>query len=439
MTIMKKIYSLALLVLGLIATACDPMAKINKELDQKEHPVTKQAEYTLTKSDYSTLASTYIQIKTKDFLGSSQEKKEFESKCKKEVYSLLSQQAFNEKATANLLVPFLLKTKYPEWGKGSIVLIHYNLIAQRSENSKRIQNTDYIELDEATLKQEGFTGIRDFQDGSIEQIATIARKKGAKTETILVKLSFENDSRYVLIDGKLEADKKAFYVMQPEDYKAMSFKHDNFSSSETPDHYLPIFLQKQFPYAKERSSKVIVYLWYSKGETAPRFSEYVLKNGLWKAVSSIATKSDQFLHNGKEWLFDPTIVLTLGKEDFAILFDYVKNNHPSYVSKNFPANEEFWFGGSGYYRNFNLDGGDTVGPRQEEEGLSPEELQKVKEQRIVEGLKLLLSEKYPGFPAVVNGVDQYYLVNTVVRKNRQNEKRTYRLKGLGNNQYELAK
>ena len=165
----------------------------------------------------------------------------------------------------------------------------------------------------------------------------------------------------------------------------------------------------------------------------------MLKNGLWKAVSSIATKSDQFLHNGKEWLFDPTIVLTLGKEDFAILFDYVKNNHPSYVSKNFPANEEFWFGGSGYYRNFNLDGGDTVGPRQEEEGLSPEELQKVKEQRIVEGLKLLLSEKYPGFPAVVNGVDQYYLVNTVVRKNRQNEKRTYRLKGLGNNQYELAK
>lgn len=436
---MKKIYFLLLATIALLASACDPMAKINKELDEKENPVSKQTEYTLTKADYSTLAATYVKMKLKDFQGAPEEKKELEAQYKKEAASLSSKQAFNSEASASMLVPSLLQTMFPEWGKGSTILVHYGQLAQPSEALQAVRDIDYIELDEATLKEKGFTSIRNFQDGAEEAIAQLAREKGAKKEAILVKLSLDGDSRYVLIDGRLFAGSDVYYPVQPEDYKAMGLKYGNFSSSALPDDYLPTLLGQQFPYAKEGTTKVVVYVWYSKGESSARASEYSLNAGVWAPTSQVDQKSDQFLHNGNEWLFDPTIVFTLGAEDFALLFDYVKANHPNYVSKKYPTNEEYWFGGSGYYKNFNLDGGETVGARTEEEGLSPEELLKVKEERVVEAIKLVLQARFPNYPAVVNGVDQYYIAHTVVRVNRNNENRTYRFKGLGNNEYQLEK
>lgn len=433
---MKKLYLSALVALGLIIASCDPMAKINEELEEKENPVSKQTEYTLTSSDYSTLASTYVKIKLADFQGAPEERVELEKKYKEESSSLSSNHAFNDKATASLLVPYLLSSKFPEWSKGSSVMVNYNQMAHRSEKQEAVWNTDLVEFDEATLKAMGFTSIRDFQDGGIEALFYKAKEMGATENSILVKLSYEDDSRYIHLLDRLESSSQDYYVVQPEDYDAMGLKYGNLSSSDHPDHYIPIFLSHRFPYAKEGTTYVVLYVWYANKETSARSSEYSLTNGVWTPTSSVERKSDQFLHNGEKWLFDPTIEITLDKGDFEVLYNDVKVNHPNYISKKYPDNEEFWFGGSQYYKNFNLDGGETVGERIEEEGLSPEELLKVKEERVVDGLKLILANRFPDFPATVNGVEQYYIIKTVVRVNRNNEDRTYRFQGLGNNEYE---
>lgn len=430
---------LSILAVSIAAVACDPMAKINKELDEKEAPISKKTEYTLTLADYSSLAGTYVKLKMGDFKGTPEEKKELEANLKKEASTLSSKQAFNEKASADLLVPTLLANKFPEWGKGSMVTINYNKIKAPSDNLKKVWNSSFVELDEKTLTEMGLSSMQDVKEETIEAIANKAKEKGAKTESILVKLSFKKGKRYLHILGKSTSDPKVYIAVQSDDYYSMGLKYGSFSASAQPDDYIPNMLAIKFPYAKEGTSIVVLYVWYAKKTNSARGSEYTLMNGKWMPRETTETKSDQFLHNGKQWLFDPTIVLTLGAEDFTLLYNYVKENHPNYISKKYPKNEEYWFGSSGYYKNFNLDGGETVGERTEEKGLSPEALLKAREERIKEGLKLVLKARYPNLPAQVNGVDQFYVVKATIRVNRNNESRSYRFKGLGDNKYEWVK
>lgn len=435
---MKRIYSiLSLLALVLLASACDPMAKINKQLDEKETYVTKTTTYTLTKADYTKLAGEYVKIKMADFQGSDEEKKAAEAKFKKEASSLTAQEAFNDQASASLLVPSLLSTLYPEWSKGSTVDVSYRQVAKRSEKQQAVWNSTLVELEESDLQSKGIADIYSLSEENITAIVALAKEKNPEAkETILVKLTLAGKSRFVvIIDGK-EASTKDYYSVQPNDYKEMGLKYGNFSSSAKPEDFIPKLLALKFPYAKEGDSKVVLYVWHANRESSAKSLELVLQNGSWAPAARVEEKVDQFLHNGEKWLFDPTIVFTMDASDFAILHQYVKDNHPNYISSKYPDNEEHWFGGSGYYKNFNLDGGATQGERPEEEGLSSEELAKVKLERIAEGLKLVLASRYPSYPATVNGVEQFYIVHTEIRYNRQNETRTFRYKGLGDNNYE---
>ena len=93
---MKKIIYL-FVTLGLVlgTTACDPLGDIYDEIDAQENAVVGDATYTLTDDDYDELELGY---------GS-----------------------FNSEDDAKAALPAFLADLYPVWGKGSSVLVEYNL------------------------------------------------------------------------------------------------------------------------------------------------------------------------------------------------------------------------------------------------------------------------------------------------------------------------
>ena len=55
--------------------------------------------------------------------------------------------------------------------------------------------------------------------------------------------------------------------------------------------------------------------------------EYLFKEGTWVLNNNIELKEKvNFVHNGTEWLFDPTVTKSLASEDYLILENWVKAN-----------------------------------------------------------------------------------------------------------------
>ncbi len=91
---MKKLIYL-LPVLALFFTACDPMDEIYADIDAQENIVVGDAEYTLTDDDYEALGLNYGSFSSED--------------------------------DAKAAIPSFLTDMYPVWGKGSSVLLGYQL------------------------------------------------------------------------------------------------------------------------------------------------------------------------------------------------------------------------------------------------------------------------------------------------------------------------
>ncbi|NOR27690.1 MAG: hypothetical protein GQ540_04065 [Lutibacter sp.] len=91
---MKKLIYL-IMVFGLVFTACEPMDEINAAIDAQETPIAGDADYTLTDDDYDTLGLNYGSFSSED--------------------------------DAKSDIPALLTDMYPVWGKGSSVLVGYQL------------------------------------------------------------------------------------------------------------------------------------------------------------------------------------------------------------------------------------------------------------------------------------------------------------------------
>lgn len=83
------------MVVGLVFASCDPLEEIYDEIDANAKPVVGETEYTLTDDDYDELELNY---------GS-----------------------FSSEEDAKTDIPPLLSNMYPVWGKGSSVLVDYNL------------------------------------------------------------------------------------------------------------------------------------------------------------------------------------------------------------------------------------------------------------------------------------------------------------------------
>lgn len=222
------------------------------------------------------------------------------------------------------------------------------------------------------------------------------------TEDFLVYSNTMKEDRgdYYQFDGSEWELMEGVYFLSSADYDNMGApgRYNNFSSSDRPENYVPQLLDQMYPYAQQGDKTAVSYKYYSSGSTTIRAMEFIFDNG-WAAYDAYTTREDQYIHNGEEWAFDPTVIFTMGSSDYMTIVNYVKNNIGSSYLDNF-GNSEFYTGASAYYSNFDI----RSGSFEEADFASWDEA-------VAFAIgEVLLPAKFPDAVTQVSGLDVFYLV-----------------------------
>lgn len=205
-------------------------------------------------------------------------------------------------------------------------------------------------------------------------------------------------------DGIRWVEAEDLYYVNSFDYDAMGSPgtHDNFSSSDLPQDYLPALLSQKYPLAGQDYEVVVVYTYY-EGTTMTLADRYRVDKGTWLSTYGfVEPKESQFLYSTSGWVFDPTVTFKMTSADYQIIVDWVKINIGADKVDSYGTQE--WYTGAGsYYSNFDLRAGkwdNTVFATWEE---------------AVESAigTVLLPAKYPSAVAQVSGIDVMYVVSFV--------------------------
>lgn len=161
---------------------------------------------------------------------------------------------------------------------------------------------------------------------------------------------------YFMYSGGTWVAVEGVYYLSSDDFDAMGEgsgqpgQYDNFSSSVSPNNYLPAFMEITFPYGQEDEEMFIIYDYFSSSTGAQiRGNLYTVTDGVWTGHESTIETTLQFGHDGTEWLPDNTIQYTLTGTDY------------SYVATNYAEVEGFEAaaGNLASFGNFNRTGGGT--------------------------------------------------------------------------------
>ncbi len=216
-------------------------------------------------------------------------------------------------------------------------------------------------------------------------------------------------------------------MLNPADYTAMNIS--TMTAAMAPN-YLPTYLSAKFPYAQTGNKEAVVY---KSGSSTTAADEYVFTGGLWQPSLVAALTTEQFIHNGEKWLFDPTINLTMVNADYQLICTYVLNDPTLSVYNRVNAttgvpydNEEWYFGFSGYYGNINfrLSGSasssrDVPSSKANDTELhslaTNEEKADLLWERLTETAMIkFLQLRYPESPVDAQGVQLYYNISAKV-------------------------
>lgn len=215
-----------------------------------------------------------------------------------------------------------------------------------------------------------------------------------------------NGSSWIIVDD--------VYHLNSNDYKAMGEpgENDRFSSDENPRDYLPNLLKAMYPTAGEGVTKILIYDYYTGIEGVLNLADqYTYTNGEWESLYNyIDQTTQQFIYKVTEWKFDPTVIFTMSGSDYQRIVDYVKTNiSADYIDSYGTA--EYYYGAGSYYSNFDKRISQRLSYEPETfEGLSEEEALELIDQRVQEGIVVLLQNKYPDAVPQVGGEDVHYIV-----------------------------
>lgn len=128
---------------------------------------------------------------------------------------------------------------------------------------------------------------------------------------------------FVYEDGAWE-EMDNVYFLSSADYDSMGEdfgqpgRFDNFSSSISPNNYLPSFLHITFPYAQEEDELFVIYDYYSSNSGAQRRGNfYTVIGGEFVAHQSTISTTLQFGVENGVWVPDNTIRYTFTDADYA--------------------------------------------------------------------------------------------------------------------------
>ena len=257
---------------------------------------------------------------------------------------------------------------------------------------------------------------------------------------ILKKVDARFNKLYVFNEGTWSkvADKDV-WSLDIADYTVMGgnvAKYGNFSKAEDAYSYLPVLLDRTYPYAQKGDYKLMVYRVNKINN--PLAVQFNRTADAWEAGAAFELKEDQnFIKNDNVWKFDPTITYAHTKDDLQRLVEWVRTNKPAYLDPKYPDNSEFWFGASAYYNNFNL----SLDTRR---GTDPDNLIDKKDDKlakqyllnqVAEACRMILQANFPNAPTTMNGLDLYYKVETLCYSNGAYTINSFRFKSEGNGNF----
>lgn len=106
--------------------------------------------------------------------------------------------------------------------------------------------------------------------------------------------------------------------------------YNNFSSSLSPDNYLPTFMNLNYPYGQEEDQMILIYDYYSSSSGAQlRGNLFTVVNGIWEGYESTQERTLQFAHDGSVWVPDNTIKYTLTSADYTLIVESLGTKYPS--------------------------------------------------------------------------------------------------------------
>jgi hypothetical protein len=225
----------------------------------------------------------------------------------------------------------------------------------------------------------------------------------------------EHNSKWIYYPGSI--------TLQPADYNDFPGPKatHSFSSTYPAKNYLPKYLDTKYPYSQQGDTLLISYK-YGQNRIVERY-EHTLSasTGLlaWGAYNTIKTKTDQFVVINGEWLFDPTVRITMLASQLQLIVNYVKTTYPSTVDSY--GDGEFYYGASAYYRNFDL----RLSKRTNIpgfEGLNEAEGIALTWQRVQEALIKFLELQYPDATPDIKGVTVYYWLTFNTYENNLSKK-----------------
>lgn len=107
-------------------------------------------------------------------------------------------------------------------------------------------------------------------------------------------------------------------------------QYDNFSSSISPNNYLPTFLELNFPYAQEEEELFVIYDYFSSSSGAQRRGNlYTVTGGEFVGHESTISTTLQFGFDNGLWVPDNTIRYTMSDSDYAAIVSALAADYPA--------------------------------------------------------------------------------------------------------------
>ena len=400
---MKK-YFIILSVIGFLSTACNPNEELYENIEKNTPPYHTDFEITLTEDDYSTIAGLAEPTTAEDSAA---------------VEAIEEYAAFAHNRSASEYVGPFLDREYlaPDSTSSVKVTYKYEISEHDSLVVYEFEDEDYLSIGGQVADSLAFsysrkpgTYLPDFLSDIDETpnylmyvICEYIKEDFSRIDTALV-YTYENGSWNRIPNT---------YTLVAADYDWMGDPgaYNNFSDSDLPREYLGSFLRHKYRTALPGEQIYVMYKFYTGSATEIRSDIYEYKDdGSWTYKLN---RTDQFVHNGTQWLFDPTEKYTMVKSDYDILVQYIKT-HPelSGYFDDYYENSEYYYGASTYYDNFDM----RVYKRQDNDplgllgGMSDEEIKVLIFERLKEGLDVFLEIRFPDAQPVSNGVQVFYEV-----------------------------
>ncbi|WP_461640101.1 hypothetical protein [Labilibaculum euxinus] len=191
----------------------------------------------------------------------------------------------------------------------------------------------------------------EYPNAVANELVDLTYKFYTGTETLTVKEFYSFDgSSWSAYSADIEVPVGiSKYALSVDDYAEMGF--DEMFAKVDNKELLPIFLAQNKPYAQE-GDKVAVTFKYLKSKVIKRSAaEFTLTEGIWVEYQSTIAKTDQYVRSTAGWVFDPSVLYTMGEEDYQMIVDYVKNNIEGDYINTYGTGESY-YGVDAHYKEF---------------------------------------------------------------------------------------